>query len=161
MRMSRTARRGADERGAAIVEFALVVPLVLLFLFGIITFGIMLAFKQGITQAAAEGARAAAVARPGTAPTEAVKATENGLSGFGKKCGEGFMDCKVEVFKCATPSVTVPVPTGVDECVRVIVTYDYAKKPLIAPLPFIGAALPDTLGSTSVARITNAPTTTP
>ena len=44
------------ERGAVAVEFALVLPLVLVLLFGIIGYGFMLSFRQGISQAAAEGA---------------------------------------------------------------------------------------------------------
>ena len=59
--MSVGRRRAPSERGAAAVEFALVVPLLLLLIFGIISYGMMLSFRQGLTQAASEGARAAAV----------------------------------------------------------------------------------------------------
>src|SRR6185312_11491700 len=46
------------ERGAAAVEFALVLPVLLMLIFGIIDFGRMLAAKIVITEAAREGARA-------------------------------------------------------------------------------------------------------
>jgi len=52
-------RRG--DRGAAAVEFALVLPVLLLIIFGIVDFGRMLAAKITLTEAAREGARAAAL----------------------------------------------------------------------------------------------------
>jgi Flp pilus assembly pilin Flp len=54
---NRTKKRRADERGAAAVEFALVLPILLLLVFGIVEFG--LAFNRWITvtHAAREGVR--------------------------------------------------------------------------------------------------------
>jgi Flp pilus assembly protein TadG len=50
-----------DERGAAAVEFALILPVIILLLFGIIEFGRAWNVKQVLTDAAREGARVAAV----------------------------------------------------------------------------------------------------
>lgn len=53
------------ERGAAAVEFALVLPILVMLIFGIVDFGRMLAAKITLTEAAREGARATAlVGRP-------------------------------------------------------------------------------------------------
>lgn len=49
------------ERGASLVEFALILPLLCLFLFGIIQWGIAFDKKQSINSAAREGARTAAI----------------------------------------------------------------------------------------------------
>jgi Flp pilus assembly pilin Flp len=59
----RNARRGGanSERGAAAVEFALLLPLLLLLVFGIIDFGRAINAQITITQAAREGARAHAL----------------------------------------------------------------------------------------------------
>lgn len=52
------------DRGAAAVEFALLLPLLLLLLFGIIDFGRALNAQITITQAAREGARLVALNQP-------------------------------------------------------------------------------------------------
>jgi len=49
------------DRGAAAVEMALLLPLLLLIVFGIVDFGRMLNAQITITEAAREGARAAAI----------------------------------------------------------------------------------------------------
>ena len=49
------------ERGASLVEFALIVPLLSMFLFAIVQFGLAYDKKQSINSAAREGARAGAI----------------------------------------------------------------------------------------------------
>jgi Flp pilus assembly protein TadG len=51
--------RGADERGAALVEFALALPLLLVVIAGIVDFGFAFQRYEVITNAAREGARVA------------------------------------------------------------------------------------------------------
>jgi Flp pilus assembly pilin Flp len=53
-----------SDRGAAAVEFALLLPLLLLIVFGIIDFGRALNTQITLTQAAREGARALALGQP-------------------------------------------------------------------------------------------------
>ncbi len=69
----RTTRDPRSERGQSLVEFALVAPLLLLILFGIVQFGI--AFKNSITiaDAARAGARTAAVNRTAADPVAVAK----------------------------------------------------------------------------------------
>jgi len=55
-----------DERGLALVEFALVVPLVFSLLFGVIEFGTVYGDKIALRQGVREGARQGAVANWGT-----------------------------------------------------------------------------------------------
>lgn len=54
-------RFGRDDHGAAAVEFALVIPLMLTLLLGIVDFGFAFSAKIAVTQAAREGARVLAV----------------------------------------------------------------------------------------------------
>ena len=63
----RAAKHLPPDRGAAAVEFALVFPLLLLIVFGIIDFGRALNAQITLTQAAREGARLAAVGQPNVA----------------------------------------------------------------------------------------------
>lgn len=70
--------RGGD-RGAAVVEFALLLPLLLLLLFGIIDFGRALSAQITITQAAREGARLVALNQPNA--VSRTQAAAVGLSG--------------------------------------------------------------------------------
>jgi hypothetical protein len=72
LRSRRGLRRGCrGERGTAVVEFALVAPILFLLVFGIIDFARMMNYYNVMTQLAAQGARAAAVNRnpDGTAIT--------------------------------------------------------------------------------------------
>lgn len=61
--MTRRARRGSanSDRGAAAVEFALLLPLLVLLIFGMIDFGRAINAQITLTQAAREGARVLAL----------------------------------------------------------------------------------------------------
>jgi Flp pilus assembly protein TadG len=69
----------SKDRGAAAVEFALLLPLLLLLLFGIIDFGRALNAQITITQAAREGARLDALNQPNVVGR--TQAAAVGLSG--------------------------------------------------------------------------------
>ena len=58
------ARRRSSEAGTAVVEFALIVPLLLLIVFGILDFGRALNYLNDSTQLARAGARWAIVNKP-------------------------------------------------------------------------------------------------
>jgi hypothetical protein len=60
-RWCRPSRRRGEERGAVLVEFALVVPLLLLILFGIIDFSLVMFSDISVRQGTSEAAREAAV----------------------------------------------------------------------------------------------------
>jgi len=69
------------DRGATAVEFALLLPLLLLIVMGIIDFGRMLNAQQTLTQAAREGARLVALGQPNV--TGRTQAAATGLSPVG------------------------------------------------------------------------------
>ena len=73
--------RKARDRGSAAVEFALVLPLLLLLVFGIIDFGRALNAQITLTQAAREGVRLAALGYSAAAVQTRAAAAATGLSG--------------------------------------------------------------------------------
>lgn len=163
-------RRGRSRRddGAAMIEFAFVGVLLVVFALGIINFGLILSFKQDLTRAAAEGARVGAVAQPPTiTPATAaadprhsatVAATEDAVDSFGKTCvgNADGLTCDVIIHDCAQPPIagsTAYWNNGDDDCVTVELIYDYNAAPLLAQPPILAGALPDELKSKSVARL--------
>jgi Flp pilus assembly protein TadG len=167
-RGARPADRCRRDDGAAIVEFALISVLLVTLVFGIINFGLILSFKQDVTRAAAEGARAGAVAYPAAnAFADAEDATIEAVGGAKRDCddnNDGAIDapgadtdgmvCNVNLHDCTIPVVddtpTNPASTG--DCVTVELVYDYDDHPLLAKLPMIEPFLPDEIRGRSVAR---------
>jgi len=137
--------RREDQRGAAAVEFALVLPLLLLLVFGIIAYGYMLSFRQSMSQAAAEGARAAAVnVNAGARESEAIAAVNEALGAYGVSCSDPGMDCDYTLVSGGGTCST--------QCAEITLTYDYEAEPLI-PVPLVGFAMPDTLSYGASARV--------
>jgi len=81
MRLRRTSR---DDSGASAVEFALIVPLLLLIVFGIINFGILFSQQITINNGVREGARRAVVADPAAPRScdQIISSVRNQLSGI-------------------------------------------------------------------------------
>jgi Flp pilus assembly protein TadG len=122
------------QQGASAVEFAIVLPLLLLFVFGIIEFGILLYDKAVITNASREGARAAALFRttidgtptylPQGAPGDSGNTSVYGV--VNDYCANHL----ITFGGTATPSVTVINPSGAagtapDEYRTVTVAFGY------------------------------------
>lgn len=92
--MRRKVRRAvSQDRGAAAVEFALVMPVLLLLVFGIVDFGRALNAQIMVTQAAREGARWDALGSTQTQIAQRVSDSAQPLSGVtttvGSLCGTG------------------------------------------------------------------------
>ena len=77
-------RLAGDDSGAAAVEFALVVPLLLLLVFGIINFGVLFSQQVSINNGVREGARRAVVGDPSAPRTcdGILASVRNQLSGL-------------------------------------------------------------------------------
>ncbi|HVW19162.1 MAG TPA: TadE/TadG family type IV pilus assembly protein [Solirubrobacteraceae bacterium] len=76
-------RPGDGERGQALVEFALVLPLLCLLLFGIVEFGLMFFKYVDLTSAARDGARQVSVVTDGgQAEQVATAAVQDSSSAF-------------------------------------------------------------------------------
>lgn len=148
-------RRCRDESGTAMLEFTLISVLLLTIVFGIINFGLILSFKQDMTRAAAEGARAAAVAYPASGAVAAgTAATQEAVQGFNKTCDVGGLTCLVRQHDCSDPVPdTNDDQPKVPNCVQVDLIYDYASYPLLVAVPLIKPFLPSQIRATSDARL--------
>ena len=144
---AKRAWRSRDSRGAAAVEFALVAPLLMLLVFGIISYGYMLSFRQAISQGASEGARAGAVwassysASQDPARIAAARSrVDAALSSYGVSCSTTGVTCAVTIGPCDGA-----------RCVSVTVTYPYGTRPLTPQIPLV--PLPSTLTFQAQARV--------
>ena len=154
----RTRRRGDD--GAAAVEFAFIAPILIFLLLAIVGYGYMLSFRQALSQAASEGARAAAVAPAGVPQTggadnittRVVQAVNQGLGGYGVTCnsagelrrnGVKAGDCLISF------STTCSASTTGATCAKVALDYRYSDNNLLPSFPGLGIVLPDHLAYTA------------
>jgi Flp pilus assembly protein TadG len=131
----RAARRPGERRGAAAVEFAVVSPLLVMLLLGVIEFGRMSMVQQAITTAAREGAREAIV--DGSTESQ-VRSTVNSYLAAG-----GIRGATVTL----TPDLGGTVHHG--EAVSVSVSIPFAQVSWLPAPHFLGGR---TLSSTSIMR---------
>ncbi len=74
-------RSHKSQRGAAALEFALIFPVLLLLLVGIVDFGMLMSTQSVVANAAREGARTAALSNNAMAAQNAVNLAISGLPG--------------------------------------------------------------------------------
>src|SRR2546429_3101612 len=113
-----------DQRGTALVEFALLAPLLFLLLFGIVDFGRALDYYNQVTQLAGQGARAAVVNRnpDGTAITSGSSLQNQLVTQF---------TAQPELKNGEVVCIVGPLPTNVGDPVTVKVSYQFHFLPLI------------------------------
>jgi Flp pilus assembly protein TadG len=142
-------KRRRDQSGAAAVEAALVLCFIVVPLtFAMISYAFMFSFRQSLSQAAAEGVRAAALAPAGTShaaaetvATTAINDALNGLSG-GVSCGVNNLACTFTWSTCGTAT-----------CVAVDVSYPYRDHPLLPSFPGFDHLLPANLAYDATAQV--------
>jgi Flp pilus assembly protein TadG len=159
--------RQEDERGAELLEFALVVVLLITLLYGIITYGVILAAQTTVTQAAADAARAGIVQGTGTTscngnivPAAACAAVQQAASDLGwmnkGACtevvngttivtGAGAITCSANTESCPSNATVT--------CLTTTISYNYSSSPLFPELPGLGLITPATLSSTDVLQL--------
>jgi Flp pilus assembly protein TadG len=153
-------RRRRTDRGAAAIEFALVAPLLIFLLFAIIGYGYMLSFRQAISQAAAEGSRAAAVAPSALSDAEvdsrARAAINDALGSYGVTCDPNGT---LKKGSAAAGTCTVSAPRSCTtstvgaQCVKVTLSYTYRDDSLVPSFPGLGIVLPENLTYSTEAQV--------
>jgi Flp pilus assembly protein TadG len=132
-----------DEKGGSLLEFAIIMPLLFLMLFGIIDFGILLYNQAVITNASREGARYGIVSRN-------PRRTEGEISGV----VTDYCDRLITFGGQNNPSVTVTNPDGTtlfgdDLSVQVGWSHTFLALP---DLPWVGLSNPLNLSARTVMK---------
>lgn len=107
-----------SERGAAAVEFALLAPVLIMILFGVMEFGRAYNVQIALSNAAREGVRVMAINNSESSAKAAAKSAAGALD-------PALKDDKI-VFKYQTTPATSPGRTACGMNVQVSVTIDYA-----------------------------------
>lgn len=152
-------RRGSRERGSSAIEFAILVLPLAWIIFGIIDYGMLLSFRQTMSQATSEGARAAAVAQFGAvSPNDPVTLAYNAIGaalGSNYSCTGGSLGTAGTLKLSGTAVGTCMVSSSPSTCVSgspctysVTVVYNYASNPKIAT---VLVPMPSTITYTSAA----------
>lgn len=154
------ARRGGA-RGAAAVETALCICFIVLPLtFGIISYAYMLSFRQSISQATTEGARAAAVAPPARDAAQSAQNRAAVQDAINNALTNGVM-CDLASTQLGRDTDGDGAPDfGVGDCTltgdgsteRVTIDYDYKAHPLLPDFG-LGIVLPDHLSYSASAEV--------
>jgi Flp pilus assembly protein TadG len=129
LRSSRVRHLVRSERGTAVVEFALIAPLLFLVLFGVLEFGRILNAYNQVTQLAGQGARAAAVSFN---PDGTAVGDSSGVAGGAcSSAGTHSIQCQLSSYYAGNDSLSgvnacIPaLPSGIGQPVTVHVTYRY------------------------------------
>lgn len=134
-----------DEAGTATLELALTLPLILLVIWGAITYGLVFTVDHALSAAAAEGARAAVgTTTEAEAVTAAAAAATGQLTAIGTSGANAVVD---------TPTVAdCPSPAGA-RCITVRVSYPWAAAPMVPDL--LQVITPDVLTAESTVQLTD------
>ncbi len=150
--------RRRDERGAEMVEFALVVVLLIALLYGIISYGLILAAQSTVTQAAADGARAGIIATSSggsigpPCTTSACTVSESQAGSDLGWLGKGTCGTSGTTITCVSTEVPCPSNTN-NECLTVTVNYDYSASPLFPELPGMGVVTPSNISASNTLQM--------
>ena len=121
MKMLKLIKR--DNRGVAVIEIAIVLPVLILFIYGIFQIGILYQANAGMQHALGEGARFATLCKPVTGgcniSTDAQITAKMNAAVFGTKPG----------------TFTIPAPTTVNRVMTLTVKLSRTKKIYLPPAP--------------------------
>ena len=126
------------ERGAALVEFAVLAPLLVVLVLGIVEFGWAFGQFNDIRHAAREGARLAAV--NGGTPSEIAERVCEAVEGF----GAGIVSLTVDLTDGTTEVVDEGFYGAIGDLAQIVVTADVSS---LTGVPIITSFLPSSLTS--------------
>lgn len=147
------------ESGAAAVEFALLLPLLLLMIYGIVVYSYMFVVQEAITFAAQEAAEAAVKVDPAQDPADYDAAVRAEVVATATRVLDFLPESQRERVLGSDGSkvlVTIePSPTGIGGVVTVQLSFTFAGLFPTIPLPGVGAIppMPGTLEARGVVGV--------
>ena len=170
--------RQQDERGAELIEFAIVIVLLLTVVYGMVAVGLSLAARESINQAVADGARFGIVqplsstgtvtsATETSSDTEAVN--ELGWLGLGA-CGTAKVKCLTDSTTntscpstysstfgnmCVSSNAAACSANPTQTCLTVAVNYYYTSAPIFPLAPGLGLITPSDVSSSATMQVTS------
>ncbi|AOY01208.1 TadE/TadG family type IV pilus assembly protein [Jeongeupia sp. USM3] len=141
---------GKRMAGAAAVEFALTLPLLLLLAYGMIAYALLFLLQQQLSLAAAEGARVAMRYYP----DEPARAAASRMAARQAVSLVNLTDDQIVVVR-RQDNKCVPSRPSIS-CYDVTITYGYAANPLLPAIALPGLALlpyPPSVGSHASAQV--------
>lgn len=137
---------GRGDRGSVAVEFALLLPVLLLIVFGLIDFGRATWYQITLTQAAREGARVASLGWPATGTNSVTSRVQSMTT------PNGITPVTVTITPSTSPPCTTGAGAGVDAVVTVSYSYSFLT-PVAAIATLAGGrvTLPSSLNLTATA----------
>lgn len=139
-------RKMRCEEGASVIEFAIVLPLLIMLVFGIVEFSVALYDKAMLTNASREGARAAALFRQ-------PQLCGAGLQGVVSGVVNTYCSDKMITFGSPVAVNTTVSPACPDRGENITVTLDYTYSWLVLPNFVAGIVGPASIGATTVMRM--------
>jgi Flp pilus assembly protein TadG len=134
-------RRLRQERGQALVEFAVVLPVLLLIILGILDFGQYMNYSNQESQMAAQGARLAAVAyQPAGSVTLQSYIVSQAQGGLGTQSGDVTKAAQAYVYYPASNTSGNPVGQQIRACVVATVTLPVELLGVVPPLKMLETA---------------------
>ncbi len=129
------------DKGASLVEFAILMPFLLLLVLGIVEFGFLLGESNEIKHATREGARYAAVSNPdrdggGIGNSDVVDAVCDALDLNSKTFG-----------------ITIVAPSGTDRLDDATITVTETGVTSLSGAPLISSLIPSTLSNSATFRL--------
>ncbi len=135
------------------VEFALVVGVFMMVLYGLVYFGMALATKQRVTNAAAEAARSAVGDPPADARTNAANRVKALLGEPNGRYTIGPDPTGPRLANCDT-NPALPAGSG-SQCITVKITWHWNTHPVVPAAPGLGLVPLDSLGSEAIVQFAN------
>lgn len=140
------------QQGIAAIEFAIVFPVFFAILYGIITYGLILAAQQTLTMSASEGARAFLRYQTNVAERKTSACAVSNVATLWIRSIAGAAAASSNCVPAGQAGVHVsdPEACGAYKCRKIIVTYNYKLNPLIPPL---GLPVPDALTGSAIVQV--------